>query len=74
MASAQQRDLRRSDRLPRDWRRKVSSYRGVTAAHFRRVMKTLARYNWMSIEERERAAYVIVEKEQLGDKIFEPED
>jgi hypothetical protein len=68
------RDMRLSDRLPSDWKKRISGYRGQTAAHFKRVMKTLNEYEWMSQEERERAAFVIVEKEQLREQGYEEED
>lgn len=72
--SARVLDLRLSDRLPSDWRRRVSHYRGASAAHFRRVMKTLENFDWMTIDERERAAFVIVEKEQLRERGFTIDD
>lgn len=67
-------DSRLSDRLPSDWRKRVAAYRGVPAAHFRRVMKTLSAFEWMSTDERERAAFVIVEKEQLREQGYEVDD
>lgn len=72
--TTRERDLRLSDRLPTDWRKRLASYRGITAAHFRRVMETLAAFEWMSLDERERAAYVIVEKEQLREQGFDIDD
>ena len=74
MVNARQRNKKLSDRIPKDWRRRITSYRGVAAAHFRRVMKTLSKYDWMTSEERERAAFVIVEKEQLRERAFEIDD
>ncbi|MFO0946202.1 MAG: hypothetical protein U1D30_09690 [Planctomycetota bacterium] len=67
-------DARLSDRLPADWRKRVSAYRGVPAMHFKRVMKTLSEFEWMSQDERERAAFVIVEKEQLREQGYEVDD
>jgi hypothetical protein len=61
-------DNQLSDRLPPDWRKRIAAYRGAPAAHYQRVMQTLSNYDWMSQEERERAAFVIVEKEQLRDQ------
>lgn len=64
------RDMRLSDRLPSDWKKRISNYRGQTAVHYKRVMKTLNAFEWMSQDERERAAFVIVEKEQLREQGF----
>lgn len=74
MASLKESDIRLSDRLPADWRKRIANYRGSPAAHYKRVMKTLSTYDWMSQDERERAAFVIVEKEQLREQGFEVED
>lgn len=74
MASQQDLDSRLSDRLPPDWRRRIAAYRGSSAAHYKRVMKTLADYEWMTSDERERAAFVIVEKEQLREQGFDVDD
>ena len=71
MSSSRGADNKLSDRLPPDWRKRISTYRGATSAHYQRVMKTLATFDWMSLEERERAAFVIVEKEQLRDLLRE---
>lgn len=68
------RDSRLSDRLPSDWKKRIEGYRGNAAAHYRRVINTLSAFEWMSVEERERAAYVIVEKEQLREKGFAVDD
>ncbi|QDU62070.1 hypothetical protein Pan216_29360 [Planctomycetes bacterium Pan216] len=68
MAGTRDRDMRLSDRLPVDWRKRISAYRGAPLQHYRRVMKTLASFDWMTQEERERAAFVIVEKEQLREQ------
>lgn len=68
MASSREVDSRLSDRLPGDWKKRVSGYKGTTAAHYKRVLKKLAAYDWMSQDERERAAFVIVEKEQLREQ------
>lgn len=38
------------------------------------MMKTLGNFEWMSEDERERAAFVIVEKEQLREQGFVIED
>jgi hypothetical protein len=65
MGTVREDDSKLSDRLPTDWRKRISAYRGATAAHYQRVMRTLADFDWMSQDERERAAFVIVEKEQL---------
>ena len=54
-----------TDRLPADWRERIASFDAGSAAHYRRVMKTLATFEWMEPDERERAAFVIVDKEQL---------
>ena len=66
----------RSDGLPEDWKRRVGRYKGPSADHFKRVMKTLEHYEWMSDLERQRSAFVIVEKQRLLDMGFyvEPED
>ncbi|MBX9652194.1 hypothetical protein K2Y11_01105 [bacterium] len=61
-------DSRLSDRLPGDWKKRVAAYKGNAAAHYKRVLKKLAAYDWMSQDERERAAFVIVEKEQLREQ------
>ena len=68
MANRSGNDSRLSDRLPPDWRKRIAGYRGGPAAHYQRVMRTLSNYDWMTQEERERAAFVIVEKEQLHDQ------
>ena len=73
MASTRTCEIILSDRLPSDWRKRIFGYRGAAAAHFRRVMETLSMFDWMTSEERERAAYVIVEKEQLRKAGFEVE-
>lgn len=67
-------DSKLSDRLPPDWQQRVSAYRGAPAAHYQRVMKTLASYDWMTQEERERAAFVIVEKELMREQGQEVDD
>ena len=67
-------DSRLSDRLPSDWKKKISNYKGSPLAHYRRVMQTLAAFDWMTQDERERAAFVIVEKEQLREQGFEVDD
>lgn len=54
-----------SDRLPVDWKKRVAAYRGTSAKHYQRVLRVLAEYDWMSQDERERAAFVIVEREIL---------
>lgn len=74
MGSAKDRDSQLSDRLPADWRKRVAAYRGGAAAHYKRVLKTLSTYDWMTQEERERAAFVIVEKEQLREQGQEVDD
>jgi hypothetical protein len=74
MPSVQDKDNRLSDRLPSDWRKRISAYRGVPAAHYKRVMKTLSTFEWMTQDERERAAFVIVEKEQLREQGYEVDD
>lgn len=74
MPSVSDKDSRLSDRLPSDWRKRVAAYRGTTQMHYRRVMKTLANFEWMSVDERERAAFVIVEKEQLREQGFDVDD
>lgn len=56
-----------ADRLPNDWRKRVSAYRGSPALHYQRVLATLAACEWMTPDERERAAFVYVEKELLRD-------
>lgn len=73
-SAASDKDNRLSDRLPADWRKRVAAYRGSALNHYRRVMKTLDSFEWMSKDERERAAYVIVEKEQLREQGFEVDD
>ena len=65
MRVARRTKSRLSDQLPNDWRRRVASYRGLAAAHFKRVLRKLSSFEWMTQDERERAAFVIVEKEQL---------
>lgn len=67
-------DSKLSDRLPSDWRKRIASYKGMPAVHYERVMETLAQYDWMSQDERERAAFVIVEKEQLREQGHEVDD
>lgn len=74
MGTVRERDNKLSDRLPSDWRKRIANYRGVPAAHYKRVLKTLSSFDWMSQEERERAAFVIVEKEQLREQGQEVED
>lgn len=74
MATVQEKDSRLSDRLPGDWKRRISAYRGAPLSHYKRVMKTLAGFEWMSQEERERAAFVIVEKEQLREQGYDVDD
>ena len=74
MPSVQDKDIRLSDRLPADWRKRISAYRGNAQAHYRRVMKTLEAFDWMSEDERQRAAFVIVEKEQLREQGFDVDD
>lgn len=68
MPSSRELDSRLSDRLPNDWKRRVANYKGNSAAHYKRVLKKLSAYDWMSPDERERAAFVIVEKEQLREQ------
>lgn len=67
-------DNRLSDRLPDDWRQRIANYRGAPAAHYKRVMTTLSEFHWMTHEERERAAFVIVEKEQMREAGFDVDD
>lgn len=74
MSSVRDGDAKLSDRLPSDWRKRVSAYRGAPAAHYKRVLKTLSAYEWMSSDERERAAFVIVEKELLREQGHEVDD
>lgn len=68
MGSSRELDSRLSDRLPNDWKKRVSNYKGNAAAHYKRVLKKLGAYDWMTQDERERAAFVIVEKEQLREQ------
>ena len=65
MSSTKDLDSRLSDRLPNDWKKRVANYKGNASSHYKRVLKKLAAYDWMTQDERERAAFVIVEKEQL---------
>ena len=51
--------------LPRNWRQRVASYRGATRIYHRRVLAGLAKLDWMPQDHKERAAFVIVEKERL---------
>lgn len=76
MPSSRELESRLSDRLPSDWKRRVANYKGNSAAHYKRVLKKLAAYDWMSPDERERAAYVIVEKEHLREQgiVIDDED
>ncbi len=67
-------ESRLSDRLPSDWKRRIAAYKGSALSHYRRVMKTLSAFDWMTQDERERAAFVIVEKEQLREQGFEVDD
>ncbi len=72
MGSAREADPNLSDRLPPDWKRRVQAYRGQPQRHYQRVLKTLAACDWMTQDERERAAFVIVEKEilrELGQQV-----
>jgi hypothetical protein len=62
---AKENDFNLSDRLPADWKRRVSAYRGPSAKHYQRVLRVLSEYEWMTQDERERAAFVIVERELL---------
>lgn len=63
-----------SDRLPSDWKKRIQNYKGMPQVHYERVMQTLASYDWMSQDERERAAFVIVEKEQLREQGHDVDD
>lgn len=74
MGNVREDDSKLSDRLPNDWRKRIAAYRGTPAAHYQRVLKTLASFDWMTQEERERAAFVIVEKEQLREQGQEVDD
>jgi hypothetical protein len=50
----------------------VQAYRGQPQRHYQRVLKTLSACDWMTQDERERAAFVIVEKEilrELGQQV-----
>jgi len=67
-------DSRLSDRLPADWKRRIQNYKGSQQAHYRRVIAKLNDCDWMTQDERERAAYVIVEKETLREQGFEVDD
>ena len=53
-----------SDRLPDDWQEQVDTFDDQSRAHYRRVMRKLNTFGWMEADERRRAAFVIVEKEQ----------
>ena len=74
MATTRKANNKLSDRLPSDWRKRVQAYPGTPQQHYQRVMGTLANYEWMSQDERERAAYVIVEKEQLREQGHDVDD
>jgi hypothetical protein len=63
-----------ADRLPADWRKRVAAYRGNPAMHYQRVLSTLAACDWMAQDERERAAFVYVEKEMLREAGHEVDD
>jgi hypothetical protein len=73
MASVSELD-KQADRLPSDWRKRVSGYRGSPALHYQRVLTTLGACDWMSQDERERAAFVYVEKELLREAGHEVDD
>ncbi|HVJ83565.1 MAG TPA: hypothetical protein VNC50_21040 [Planctomycetia bacterium] len=52
----------------------MSGYRGSPALHYQRVLTTLGACDWMSQDERERAAFVYVEKELLREAGHEVDD
>ncbi|MGL4462685.1 MAG: hypothetical protein ACRDD1_05030 [Planctomycetia bacterium] len=68
MGTTRNNDSKLSDRLPNDWQERVSAYRGAPLQHYQRVLKTLSQYEWMTQDERERAAFVYVEKELLREQ------
>jgi hypothetical protein len=64
-----------ADRLPADWKKRVAAYRGNPAMHYQRVLGVLTENcSWMTIDERERAAFVYVEKELLREAGHEVDD
>jgi hypothetical protein len=68
-------DDKLADRLPADWRKRVAAYRGNPAMHYQRVLENLQEHcHWMTEDERERAAYVYVEKELLREAGHEVDD
>lgn len=68
-------DTKSADRLPCDWKNRIGAYRGAPAAHYQRVLRKLSlNCDWMTDDERERAAFVIVEKELLREQGHEEED
>jgi hypothetical protein len=64
-----------ADRLPNDWKKRVESYRGNPKLHYQRVMGVLTDMcTWMTVDERERAAFVYVEKELLREAGHDVDD
>lgn len=65
MASSAAVNDRLSDRLPSDWKRRRAKYTASSAANYARVLRKLTALKCMSQDECERAAFVIIEKEEF---------
>lgn len=65
MAYSSDLDDRLSDRLPSDWKRRRANYSATSAANYERVLRKLEAVNCMTRDECERAAFVIIEKEEF---------
>ena len=64
-----------ADRLPNDWKKRVETYRGNPKMHYQRVLGVLSEMcTWMTLDERERAAFVYVEKELLREAGHDVDD
>lgn len=65
MSSSNDVSDRLSDRLPSNWKRRRANYTATSAANYERVLRKLEAVNCMTQDECERAAYVIIEKEEF---------
>lgn len=65
MPSSTEENKQNSDRLPINWKRMRARYSVASAANYDRVLKKLVALGCMSADESERAAFVIIEKDEF---------